>query len=72
MDFKSEIARFITEAIGGIYIVDERTREIVFADAFVERHYGPGLAGKNAREVLPWEARSLHSPLAHAEATEWE
>ena len=72
MDFKPEIARFVTEAIGGIYIVDEQTRKIVFADAFVERLYGPALAGKNASDVFPWEARSLHAPLSHAEAMEWE
>lgn len=72
MDFTKEIARFITGAIGGIYIVNPETREIVFADAFVERHYGPALVGKKAPDVLPWEARSLHAPLSRAEATEWE
>ena len=72
MDFKSEIARFITEAIGGIYVVDETTRKIAFADAFVERLYGPALAGRNAAEVFPWEARSLHAPLSRTEAMEWE
>ncbi len=72
MDFAPEIARFITQAIGGIYIVAEDTRKIAFADAFVERLYGPGLAGQNARDVFPWEARSLHAPLARGEATEWE
>ena len=72
MDFKPEIARFITEAIGGIYIVDETTRKIAFADAFVERLYGPALAGQNAADVFPWEARSLHAPLSRTEAMEWE
>ena len=72
MDFKPEIARFITEAIGGIYVVDETTRKIAFADAFVERLYGPALAGRNAAEVFPWEARSLHAPLSRTEAMEWE
>ena len=72
MDFAPEIARFVTEAIGGIYVVNEKTREIAFADPFVERLYGPALAGKRAADVFPWEARSLHSPLSHAAATEWE
>ena len=72
MDFTQEIARFVTGAIGGIYIVNQETREIVFADAFVERHYGPALVGKKASDVLPWEARSLHAPLSRTEATEWE
>ena len=72
MDFKPEIARFITEAIGGIYVVDETTRKIAFADAFVERLYGPALAGQNAADVFPWEARSLHAPLSRTEAMEWE
>ena len=72
MDFKPEIARFITEAIGGIYVVDETTRKIAFADAFVERLYGPALAGKNAADVFPWEARSLPAPLSRTEAMEWE
>ena len=72
MDFTQEIARFVTGAIGGIYIVNEKTREIVFADDFVTRHYGPAPVGKKAADVLPWEARSLHAPLSHAEATEWE
>lgn len=72
MDFTPEIARFVTVAIGGIYIVDEQTREIVFADPFMERQYGPALAGKPAPDVFPWEARSLHAPLSRGEATEWE
>ena len=72
MDFTSEIARFVTEAIGGIYVVDETTREIAYADPFVERLYGPALAGKRAADVFPWEARSLHAPLARGEAAEWE
>ena len=72
MDFTSEIARFITDAIGGIYVVDETTRKIAFADAFVERLYGPALAGQNAADVFPWEARSLHAPLSRTEAMEWE
>jgi diguanylate cyclase (GGDEF)-like protein len=72
MDFTSEIAHFTTHAIGGIYIVAESTGRIVFADALVERHYGPGLVGRNAREVLPWEARSLPAPLSHTETVEWE
>ncbi len=72
MDFSAEIARFVTAAVGGIYIVDEQTREIAFADPFVERLYGPALAGKRAADVFPWEARSLHAPLARGEATEWE
>ena len=72
MDFTPEIARFVTGAVGGIYIVDMRTLEIAYADAFVERHYGPALAGRKARDVLPWEARSVPAPLAHAEAMEWE
>lgn len=72
MDFAPEIARFVTAAIGGIYIVDEQTREIAFADAFVERLYGPALVGKRAADVFPWEARSLHAPLSRGEATEWE
>ena len=72
MDFAPEIARFVTEAIGGIYIVNEKTREIAFADPFVERLYGPALAGKRAADVFPWEARSLHAPLSRGEAMEWE
>ncbi|MGD9781825.1 MAG: GGDEF domain-containing protein [Kiritimatiellia bacterium] len=72
MDFAPEIARFVTEAIGGIYVVEESTRIIAFADAFVERLYGPALVGKCAADVFPWEARSLHAPLSHAEAMEWE
>ena len=72
MDFTREIARFVTGAIGGIYIVEESTGRIAFADAFVERHYGAGLAGKSAREVFPWEARSLHAPLSRDGAAEWE
>ena len=72
MDFTQEIAHFITNAIGGIYITNAATHEIVFADALVERHYGPGLVGKNARGALPWEARQLHSPLSRSEAVEWE
>ena len=72
MDFSAEIARFVTAAIGGIYIVDETTREIAFADPLVERLYGPALAGKRAADVFPWEARSPHAPLSRDEATEWE
>ena len=72
MDFAREIARFVTAAIGGIYIVNEQTREIAFADAAVERLYGSGLVGKRAADVFPWEARSLHAPLSRDEATEWE
>jgi len=72
MDFSAEIARFVTEAIGGIYVVDEQTREIAFADAAVERLYGPALVGKRAANVFPWEARSHHAPLSRDEATEWE
>ena len=72
MDFTSEIARFVTTAIGGIYIVNEATREIAFADPLVERLYGPALAGRRAADVFPWEARSHHAPLSRAEATEWE
>ncbi|MGD9612071.1 MAG: GGDEF domain-containing protein [Kiritimatiellia bacterium] len=72
MDFASEIARFVTEAIGGIYVVNEATREIAFADAAVERLYGPALVGKRAADVFPWEARSNPAPLARDEATEWE
>ena len=72
MDFAPEIARFVTEAIGGIYVVNEQTREIAFADPFVERLYGPALAGKRAADVFPWEARSLHAPLSRGEAMEWE
>lgn len=52
MDFALEIARFVTEAIGGIYIVNETTREIAFADAFVERRYGSALVGKRAVDVF--------------------
>ena len=72
MDFAREIARFVTAAIGGIYIVNEQTRQIAFADAAVERLYGSGLVGKRAADVFPWEARSLHAPLSRDEATEWE
>ena len=72
MDFSAEIARFVTEAIGGIYVVDEQTRKIAFADAAVERLYGPALVGKRAADVFPWEARSHHAPLSRGEATEWE
>ena len=72
MDFEPEIARFVTAAIGGIYIVNEQTREIAFADAAVERLYGPALVGKRAVDVFPWEARSLPAPLSRDEATEWE
>lgn len=72
MDFTEDIARFVTRAVGGIYIVNEQTRKIAYADPFVERLYGPGLAGRTARDVFPWEARSLHSPLSRDEATEWE
>mgnify|MGYP003622778375 CR=1 FL=1 len=53
MDFAREIARFVTAAIGGIYIVNEQTREIAFADAAVERLYGSGLVGKR---YIPVEA----------------
>jgi diguanylate cyclase (GGDEF)-like protein len=72
MDFTQEIARFVTGAIGGIYIVDEQTRQIVYADPFVERLYGPGLVGRSAAAALPWEARSLHAPLSRTTAAEWE
>lgn len=72
MDFTHEIARFTTEAIGGIYIAHAQTHEIVFADAFVEREYGPALAGKNALEVLPWEPRILQLNLSRDRAVEWE
>ncbi len=72
MDFAAEIARFVTDAVGGIYIVDEQTRTIAYADARVERLYGPGLAGRSAADVLPWEARSLHAPLTRGAAEEWE
>jgi diguanylate cyclase (GGDEF)-like protein len=72
MDFTQEIARFVTHAIGGIYIVDEQTRQIVYADPFVEHLYGPGLVGRSAPAVLPWEARSLHAPLSRTTAAEWE
>ena len=72
MDFSADIARFVTAAIGGIYVVDEQTRQIVFADAAVERLYGPSLVGRRAADVFPWEARSLHAPLSRNEAAEWE
>ena len=72
MNFTNEIARFLTDAIGGICITCERTHQIVFADAFVERLYGSGLAGRNALEVLPWEERSLQLPLSREKAAEWE
>ena len=72
MDFSAEIARFVTEAIGGIYVVDEHTRLIAYADPFVERLYGAHLAGQPARDVFPWEARSPHAPLVRGEAAEWE
>ena len=72
MDFTREIAQFLTEAVGGICITDERTHRIAFADASVERLYGPGLVGRNALEVLPWEVRSLQLPLAPGKAVEWE
>ena len=72
MDFSAEIARFVTEAIGGIYVVDENTRLIAYADPFVERLYGAHLAGQPARDVFPWEARSPHAPLVRGEAAEWE
>lgn len=72
MDFTKEIAQFITGAIGGIYIVNVQTHEVVFADALVEHHYGPALVGKNARAVLPWEAGHHTFQPAHGEAVERE
>lgn len=72
MDFTHEIAHFLTEAVGGICITREATHQIVFADSFVERLYGPGLAGRNALEILPWEARSLQLPLSRDKTVEWE
>ncbi len=72
MNFTNEIARFLTDSIGGICITHESTHQIVFADAFVERLYGSELVGKNAMDVLPWEARSLQLSLSREKAVEWE
>ena len=62
MDFAREIARFVTAAIGGIYIVNEQTREIAFADAAVELTRLMGAHGRSEERRVGKEGRSRWTP----------
>ena len=53
MEFKNEIAEFVSGKKDGITIIDLETGIIVYADNFYQKLYGE-VEGKNAEETYPW------------------
>lgn len=51
MDFRNEIADFISGRLGGILIVEGVSRTIAYADDWLMKQYGNDMIGKNADEV---------------------
>lgn len=70
MDFRNEIAEFVSGKKEGITIIEAETGVVAYADTFYEKTYGDVL-GKNSAEVFPWieECPALD---ANTAVLEWE
>lgn len=70
MDFRNEIAEFVSGKKEGITIIEQATGKVVYADTYYEKTYGD-VVGKVAAEVFDWLG---DCPAVDAEGniTEWE
>ncbi len=71
MDFKNEIAEFVSEKVGGVVIIAEGSSEIVYADSFFTRKYGHDIVGLDADEIFMWMG-DCPELVAGEQAVEWE
>lgn len=71
MDFKKEIAEFVSGKKEGITIIEDDTKSIAYADHFYEVLCGKDVVGDNAAEVYGW---LIECPPLSSEGTiaEWE
>ncbi len=71
MSFEKEIVNFISEQIGGITILEQKSGDIVYADGFFQKRYGASVVGKKGGMVYRWLADCpLHT--VKEEMVEWE
>ena len=55
MNITKTISRFLTDRVGGIYIKNENTGKIVYADDSVKQAYEGLTEGSDASQFLSWE-----------------
>ncbi len=71
MDFTSEIVRFVSDCVGGLFIVSENSGKIAYASGAFEKSLGRDVTGMDAMDVFPWLA-DCPAPLGDETGTEWE
>lgn len=71
MEFKSEIADFISDKLGGITILEQGSGKIVYADCFFEEKYGVDVVEMFGDEVYMWLGDCPDIP-ADGSTVEWE
>lgn len=71
MNFNEEIARFVSDQVGGIVIISATSDEIVYADAFFKKKYGDDVVGMDATNVFLW-LEDCPELTVNGDAIEWE
>lgn len=71
MEFKNEIADFISDKLGGITILEQRSGRIVYADRFFKEKYGENMTEMYGDEVYMWLGGCPQIP-DDGTAIEWE
>ncbi len=54
MEFKNEIADFISDGLGGITIMERQSKKIVYADKLFQEKYGDNVIGMFGDDVYLW------------------
>lgn len=71
MDFINEIAGFVSDKLGGITILEQRSERIVYADKFFKEKYGDNVTEMYGDEVYMWLGGCPSIP-QDGSAIEWE
>lgn len=71
MNFKNEIADFVSDKLGGITILENNSKKIVYADGFFEEKYGNNVTDMYGDEVYMWLDECPKLP-DDGSAVEWE
>ncbi len=71
MNFKNEIAEFVSDKLGGITILEHNSKRIVYADKVFKEKYGNNVTDMYGDEVYMWLDECPNIP-SDGSAVEWE